>query len=135
MKQHFVTFLSPGTFVHEQSTEPVDSWNVDAAREMARDVKERHGATPFAFYFTTRSRGDSELDSRETARSGRYFLGGEVQTLGEIKARGNPDDRILISNMECNGWDRVVVNCNSWKVTQPLEADDTILKFAADHQS
>lgn len=129
MEQHFVTFSSPGTFVHEETTKPIPSWDVERATEMAREIIERHNATPFAFTFTTRRRDDNELDSREVARSGRYYLGGEVLTLNDIKARNNPDDRILIQNMECNGWDRVVENRNSWRITQPLEADDTVLDF------
>ena len=49
MQKHFVTFYSPGTFVAETSCLPIDSWNVDEAREMAHGIKERHGATPWGF--------------------------------------------------------------------------------------
>jgi len=122
MKQHFVTFLSPGSFVHEETTKPIDSWDIEKAKEMARNIKERHGATPFAFVFTTRSRKDDELDSREVKRSGRYFLGGRVMTLAEVKAE-MPTERILISNMECNGYAKIVVNDNSWRSIQPLDED------------
>lgn len=128
MEKHFVTFCSPGSFVSEKSTEEIDSWDVNIAVEKSRTVKERHGATPYGFYFTTRSRGDEDLDSRVTAKSNMYYLGGEILTLEEIKKQNNPEDRTLISNMEGNGWDKVVVNKNSYKWTAPLEKDDVVLR-------
>jgi hypothetical protein len=69
------------------------------------------------------------LDSRVSAKSPLYFLGGEVQTLEQIAARGDADERILLQNMRGNGWDRVVVNTNSWRWTQPLEKDDVVLDW------
>lgn len=124
---HFVTFLSPGTLVAENTTKPIESWDVDAAVKMARGVKERHGAVPYGFYFTTRERDDDELDSREAARSDFFYLGGRIETLAEIEERDKPEEHILRSNMRCNGWDRVVVNDNSWRWTQPLKKGDVVL--------
>ena len=129
MKKHFVTFLSPGTFVHEETTKPIDSWDVDKAREMARAIKERHGATPFAFVFSTRQRGPLDLDSKEVAHSGRYYLGGKVETLEEVEARQDPNEDTLRFNMRCNEWHRIITNRNSWKITQPLETDDVVLEW------
>ena len=129
MKADFVTFLSPGTFFHEDTTKPIESWDVEQAKEMARNIKERHGATPFAFYFTTRARGDNELDSSQVAKSCTYYLGGKIETLAEVEARNDPKEDILRSNMRCNGWDRIITNTNSWKVTQPLNADDVVLDW------
>ena len=127
MKKHFVIFFSPGTFVAEQSREPIDSWDIDKAVKMSKDIKERHEAIPYGFCFTTRERKDHELDSQEIKRSGIYYLGGEVVTLEDIRARNDPKDKILISNMECNKWNKIVVNTNSWKWTQPLEKNDVVL--------
>jgi len=93
MKKPFVTFLSPGTFVHEETTREIESWNTDKAIEMARGIQERHGATPFGFYFTTRTRGENDLDSKVSDRSKMFYLGGKVETLEEVilsKKRGNP---------------------------------------------
>jgi len=129
MKQHFVTFLSPGTFVHEETTKPIASWDVELAKQMAHKVKERHGATPFAFFFSTRARGIADLDSRVVKQSGRYFLGGKVETLAEVEARNDPKEEILRFNMRVNKWHRIVINTNSWRVTQPLEADDVVLDW------
>jgi len=127
MKKHFVTFLSPGTFCAEQTTQPIEEWNVDEAVARARNIVERHAATPYGFQFSTRERTDDDLDSKVTETSGVYYLGGEIQTLEQIKAKGDPADSILISNMECNGWDRVVINTNSWRWTQPLNDGDIVL--------
>ena len=127
VEQHFVRFFSPGTFVAETTDKPIDTWDVDQAVEMAKSIVERHGATPYGFVFITRGRGPKDLDSHEIKRSaGVYYLGGKVETLAEIKARNNPDDRILISNMEGNGWAKVV-NTNSWRWTQPLKEGDVVL--------
>ena len=127
MKKHFVIFLSPGTFVAEQTEKPLDSWDVDEAVKMARKIKERYNARPYGFQFSTRERGVNDLDSKVTKRSGTYFLGGKVETLAEIEARNDPKEEILRSNMRGNRWHKVVTNTNSFRVTLPLEKDDHIL--------
>ncbi len=129
MQQHFVTFYSPGTMVSEETTQPIDSWDVEKATAWASSVVERHGATPFGFQFSTRGRGDDDLVSREVKRSGMYYLGGTVLTLDEVEARDDPKDAILIANMRCNNYERIVENNNSWKATRPLNIDDVVLDF------
>lgn len=129
MKKHFVEFLSPGTFVSEITTREISSWDVAQALILARDIRERYSARPYGFRFLTRERSDTDLDSQVTRRSGTYFLGGTVLTLAEIQARSDPRDRILISNMQRNGWDRVIENNNSWKITLPLNPEDQILDW------
>jgi hypothetical protein len=76
MEKHFVEFLSPGTFFAEITTVPIESWDTKKAQELAHGISERHSATPYGFRFITRSRGQDDLDSKVTARSGMYFLGG-----------------------------------------------------------
>jgi hypothetical protein len=127
MKKHFVTFYSPGTFFFEETTKPINSWNVQEAFEMSRDITERYNAKPFGFRFSTRERQDDELDSKVTERSNMYYLGGKIFTLEEIIARDDPNDEILIGNMKCNGYNRVVENTNSWKVVQPFHDGDVLL--------
>lgn len=129
MEKHFVTFYSPGTFVAETTEKPIDSWDVEQAKEMARSIKERHAAVPYGFRFSMRSRGENDLDSKVTKRSQFYWLGGKVETLEEIKSRAGKDESILISNMECNKWDRIITNTNSWKWTQPLDETDVVLDW------
>lgn len=126
MKAHFVTFLSPGTFVHEETTKPIKSWDTKLAVKMSKKIIERYGAKPFAFEFSTRERGDQDLDSKTTKTSGRYFLGGKVLTLADVEKK-MPKETILISNMRCNGIKKVVVNDNSWRCIQPLNPEDVVL--------
>lgn len=127
VSKHFVVFLSPGTFMAENTELPIESWDVERAQAMSAEIVERHGARPYGFYFVTRGRGAMDLDSRELKRSGTYFLGGTIRTVDEVRAARNPDERILLSNMECNGYDRVVENRNSWRWTQPLREIDVVL--------
>lgn len=129
VQAHFVTFYSPGTFVAEESTKAIESWDVKAAMKMARKVTERYNAIPYGFRFSTRSRGPKDLDSKVTATSPLYYLGGKVETLADVKARATEQDRVLVSNMEGNGWERIITNTNSWRWTQPLKADDVVLEF------
>ena len=127
MQQHFVTFYSPGSFVAEETTKPIDEWNVDQAVEMARGIRERYNALPYGFRFSTRERGPNDLDSHVSARGPMYYLGGKVETLEQVKARATAEDGILIRNMEGNGYSRIITNTNSWKWTQPLKDDDVVL--------
>lgn len=127
--QHFVTFYSPGTFVAETNSEPVGSWNVNAAIKRARTILQRYNATPYGFRFTTRGRGSDDLDSREIAKSPFYWLGGRIETLAEVEARATDKDRILLSNMRSNGYDKIITNDNSWRWTQPFTDDDVRLDF------
>ena len=131
VEQHFVTFLSPGTLVAETTTLPIKAWDVDQAVAMAGDVVERYDARPWGFYFTTRGRAADELDSRILATSGRYFLGGTIETIDEVAKRADPSDAILLQNMKANGWDRVV-HCNSkYRCEQPMLETDTMLEVPA----
>jgi hypothetical protein len=129
VEKHFVTFYSPGTFVAETTAKQIDSWDVNAAVEMAHKVTERYGATPYGFRFSTRTRGPDDLDSVESACSPMHYLGGKVETLDEVKARATDKDQMLIANMEGNGWNRIITNDNSWRFTQPLHDDDIVLDF------
>ena len=129
MIKHFVIFFSPGTFVAEQTEKSIDSWDVKEAVRLGKEIKERYGAVPYGFCFTTRERKDNELDSREVKRSGMYFLGGKVLTLKALKKENDPKKEILISNMEHNHWYRVVENNNSRRWTQPLRKGDKVIDF------
>lgn len=127
MKRHFVTFYSPGTFVSETTEREIASWDTALACEMAKNIVERHGARPYGFRFSTRERGDNDLDSRVVETSGTYYLGGTILSLDDIRSRNDPGDRILISNMQNNGYDFVIENVNSYRITLPLSENDHVL--------
>jgi hypothetical protein len=129
MQQHFVTFYSPGTFMSEETTKSIDSWDVKTAMKMAHDIIERYAATPFGFQFTTRSRGEKDLDSKKASESPMYYLGGRVETLAQVEARNDPNEDILRSNMRGNGWDKIIVNDNSYRSCRPLTPTDVVLDW------
>jgi hypothetical protein len=129
MKKEFVTFYSPGTFVHEMRTLPIDSWNVKLATKMASSITERYDATPFGFRFSTRSRGPDDLDSKITAESPMYYLGGTVRTIDEVLSGTDPNEEILRCNVSGNKFKRILTNDNSWRVTVPLEDSDIVLEW------
>lgn len=128
LQAHFVTFYSPGTFVAEMTTRPIERWSPELASEMMVKIHERYGAVPYGFRFTTRARGPDDLDSKETDASPMYYVGGKVETLAEIEARDCPEEGILRSNMRCNGYERVWTTTKGWRWTQPLRADDIVLQ-------
>jgi hypothetical protein len=134
MVKHFVTFLSPGTLFSESNTLPIEMWDVRLAIKMADDIHQRYDATPYGFYFTTRVRELEDFDSRESKRSRMCYLGGVILTLADIKARNDDKDHILISNMEGNGYGRVIQNDNSWRVTQPFMDGDVVLEYIPPHK-
>ncbi len=129
MEAHFVTFYSPGTFVSETTEKPIASWDVETAKTMARDIRERYGAAPYGFQFTTRGRTKDELDSKVVSKSPFYYLGGKVETLAEVEARASASDRILLDNMRGNGYARIITNNNSWRWTAPLKDGDVVLEW------
>lgn len=123
----FVTFYSPGSFFAEMTTKEIASWDVELAKKMAGEIVERHGARPYGFRFIKRSRREDELDSRIVEESPFYFLGGKIETIEEIRARNDPDEKILLGNMESNGWDRIWRSPDGWKWSQLVWPFDVLL--------
>ena len=126
MKKRFVTFYSPGTFVAEQTTKCVASWDVDKAVAMMSGIEERYGAKPYGFQFTTKKRGLRDMEPHVIDTSPMYYVNCRVQTLEQVEAEG-PATKILAQNMRSNNWDRVVTTEEGWKWTQPLRETDVVL--------
>lgn len=128
-QKHYVTFYSPGSFVSESTSKEIDAWSVDLAIRMAKDIKGRHGATPYGFSFETK---ESDGWSPKTVKeSGMYYLGGKLLTIDDI-----PDtdgNSVLRDNMRFNNYEYVIENTNSWKVTLPFDKNkDTLLRMELD---
>lgn len=127
MKKDFVTFYSPGTFVAEMTTKQVASWSIPKALKLMKDVKERHGAVPYGFRFTTKKRGLRDFEPKEVAKSGMYYVNCRVQTLDEIEKRGKKEELTLLQNMRSNGWDKIVTTKSGWAWSHPLQDGDIVL--------
>jgi hypothetical protein len=127
MEKHYVEFLSPGTFVSESDVREIDSWDSEKAVEMAREITQRYNAKPFGFRFFTKARGDEDFEPKVTATSKMYYINGTVMTVDEVRGRRNPDERILLSNMEGNGWGNVVTTYTPWKYTSVFNDGDQIV--------
>lgn len=127
VKKHFVQYMSPGTFFSETSEVEVPKWDIDLAIKKARGIKERYGATPYGFRFLTYGRGARDLDSKVIKSSNIYYLGGKIETYVEVCKRNDPKEDILRSNMKSNGYDKIVINDNSWRFTAGLNPGDKVL--------
>lgn len=137
MRKHLVTFYSPGTLFPETTTKDIPSWDPRVAAQWAKDIVERHGARPFAFRFSTilmaepiddGEGGKLEVTPREVAKSGTHFLGGRLNTLDEVELRGDPNEEILLWNMNANRWPIVCILNESgrYRSSQPFEVEDVL---------
>lgn len=131
MEKNYVTFYSPGTFMAEDTCREIKSWDVDEAVKMADSIQERYGAIPYGFRFHTMARTNEEFHPKKTKESGFYFIGCTVQTLEEVKARNDPNERTLVINMECNGWHRIATTARGWRWSQPIHDGDTVIPYIA----
>jgi hypothetical protein len=122
-EKHFVTFLSPGTFVSETTTQEIDRWDTILAMKMARDIRERHGAKPFGFYFETKT--SDGWEPKTVKSSGTYYLGGRLLTINDIP--DTKENETLRWNMKANDIETVIENTNSWKVTMPFDKNKDVL--------
>jgi len=120
MIQTFVEFRIPGVFVSETETRRVKS------RRRPRSIPKY----AYCYRFFDQAVGEAELDGEKIEVtgeqrnvSGRYFLGGTVYDRERIpKTR---DNRILISNAENNGWNKVIrCRTGNW---QPFLEDDQVV--------
>lgn len=119
----YVNFYMPGSFFSEESTLEVSA----DLRNSPMDVVALAPRSAFAFSFfdVKETEVDGEiLRSRRVNVSGRYYIGGRVMTLEDVR-RDIPNSRILQDNMTSNGWIRVI-RCKTNNI-QPLEDDDTVL--------
>lgn len=111
----FARFLAPGSFVANEWTTPVESLDPNAV------------AWPDnAYAFTLHERVDLH-DGPELFKGAEKQIGpmyyhpdSKVKTLAEVKA-DPASTRILVSNMECNGWGSLIYSrWGNWP--QPFDA-------------
>jgi hypothetical protein len=116
MKKTYVEFYYPGSFMSESSSHEVESRDRPASIPV--------NAYAYSFY-----------DREETVVDGEKLVGliknrspmtyfGQTMTIDEVK-RNVPNCNILVSNMECNGWEKVVrTKLGNF---QPLNEGDVVL--------
>lgn len=135
MRNHYVTFYSPGTLFSESTTKPIAAWDAAIAVQMSEKVTERYGARPYAFKFLTRVEADPvpdgeggklNVEPRTVEESGMHFLGGTVLTIEDVERRAG-DNEILLSNMRCNGYLFVVEKIDRFRTTHPLQERDVVV--------
>lgn len=99
--KQYIEFFYPGLFVSESSEQEV--------ADRTPPVELPKGAYGYRFFARSEVTHDGEtLRGQPKDYSGMTYYG-EVMTLEEVKAlTPSGDYRILVSNMECNGWGRVV---------------------------
>ena len=118
-----VDFLFPGSFFSENETKVVKSRDPEK-------VKVPDGCFAFSFYdliVTTviLPSGKKIVDYETKNRSKKFYPDAKIYSLQEIKEMKDNGNKILISNMECNHWDRVVRTRSG--NYQPLEKGDRII--------
>ena len=124
--KHYVTFVSPGTLFSEETRKLIDRWDPRAACKMAKDIQERYGAKPYGFYFMTfvtapsvQLEGESfKAEEKKKAESGMHFITGTLRRYDQTTF--GPDEAILKSNVEGNGYWVLIENRNSYKTVQPF---------------
>lgn len=129
MKKNYVEFFTPGSFFSESAAIEIENWNVDEVMDILKKYIKKGGTIPFGFKFFTKERKDAELDSHISESSCMYHLGGTIKTLEQVRNECNPENKILISNMVNNNYDKIIINYNSWVSVQPFECGDVLLPF------
>lgn len=119
VSKNYVIFYSPGTMVSEMTEKEIDQFDPVLAVKMSQDIKERHGATPYGFRFLTKTMNEKDFTVKTDYQPGTYFLGGKLLSLDDIP--NTRENTVLRANMECNGWQYVIENTNSWKITLPFK--------------
>ena len=129
MIKHFVRFFCHGTFYAETEDRVIDSWDIEKAKDLAKKITARYNAKPYAFYFYTQEKKSECWDAEIINQSHMYYINGKVCSLEEVKARNDPKDKILISNMEYNEWSHVVETYSPWKNTAVFDDGDSVVNI------
>ncbi len=116
--KYYVEYSFPGSFFSNYETKEMEHCSV-LAEEKAPD-----GSYAFKF-FTVEESEDGSLTGHRKPVGGIYYLSGaRTYTLPELKA-SFPNEEILIGNMECNNWKKLVkTKLGNY---QPFNKEDVIL--------
>lgn len=121
---HFVEFMYPGTFVSEYESKRTPS-------RCTRGIAVPEGAFGFRVY--DRLVAEVVYEGKHHLLQGSRLRVSGVTYIGELFGvervrREVPDNKILLANMKCNGWEAVVkTRCGNFQNLQP---EDTVIARA-----
>lgn len=115
MTKHYVEYIYAGSFVSETSTEEIKSRD--------QEITLPKGAYAYQIFDREEVEQGGEMLKGAPKNYGPRHIKGEVYDLERVK-REVPDSRILVRNMECNGWPNVI-KCRQGFL--PANADDVLL--------
>lgn len=122
MLKQYIEFFYPGSFVSETSVQEV------ADRTPPTELPK--AAYAYRFFARSEVMQDGEMLRGQPKDYSPTTYYGEAMTLEEVKALHGDSHRILIGNMECNRWKRVVrVACGQFF---PLEDGDVVVPSNAE---
>ena len=123
VRKTYIEFLYPGSFFSESSTQEVKTRDVSK-------VKVPKNAFGFKFFDILSVVVDTDgkkvkLTSERINVSPKHYYGGKLYTVAELK-REFPNERILISNIEGNGYPKAIrCRTGNW---QPFEKTDVFVE-------
>lgn len=116
MIQQYIEFYYPGSFVSETEKRPV--------ADRTRPVTIPMGAYAYRFFERQEVPSDGETLCGAPRNHSAMTYFGKALTAEQVKALPG-DYRVLLSNMECNGWSMVVQTLRG--NFQPLNPGDIVL--------
>jgi len=101
-RRTYIEFFLPGLVLSDTDA-------IEVTPKTLANLPVPKNAFAFCYYhiLETEAPDGTVLKSDRLGVSGRYYIGGRVLTLADVKQE-MPGERILIDNMEGNGWDRVI---------------------------
>lgn len=122
---NFIEFYIPAIYVPglietRKIKKIITSWNIKKARKIYFRLMGENGVRPYAFRFISKGLGGMRY-------SGYHYIDGTVETLEKIKAKNDPKNKILIENMECNKWEKVITLYTPYKWTVPFDKNDVVV--------
>jgi len=118
-KLRFISFLSPGTLVNEETVIKLDGkLDLKKAAKQAKKITERHGAKPYGFRI---------VDGNDKVLSGIYWLTGQILLYADVKDNGETSR--LKSNMRINKEPIAIENLNSYRFTYWFNKKDVIINW------
>ena len=122
-----IVFYDGRRFFVEESTKIVESRDIEMAREMVPPGCYGFTFCDVSFELATTESGETiEVNHERCNYSPTYFMpGAQIWTVDDVRAMGK-DQRILLSNMEGNGYKRVVRTVTGNVI--PMEDQDVVLE-------